>query len=466
MSKGFWILLVLMLSLVGLSVVDIQWSDHQEQKKQQNNRVFKVDSDQITEIRFIRPAEPLIELKKDTERGWVFIQPVSEALEYSQATDLVGQLSSKTYQREIASGDQIDWSIYGLDSSDLARIELVDASGKIHALTRGNRKNFEGHLYARPSGSNQVLMLDMDWENIFDRSLFQMRDKRILKSAEGLHQVEIQVGKRQFNFLQSSGQWGAIDKPEWKIDQNKLRELLFVFTSQAITEFKKEEAPSAAERALWGFNRPSVQVKLTFDENRLVELDFGKDKDNQFYVWIKPENKVVRVAQADFNKFAQIDWRYLRDRRPPFEFNTNHVRELIARTDKGFLHMKLTNGKWEKSGGSLPDVNPPDIQVTQLMDKLSLLSVEEFLEDLRSAVSRDLGPQWAEIELLGEEAQTLIKLRFGRAKELTTGQIKKSMVPVLSSKFEPLVFISETDFNRLEIPQFVSGTQLEGGDKQ
>ncbi|MCX7675428.1 MAG: hypothetical protein N2Z70_06325, partial [Bdellovibrionaceae bacterium] len=92
-------------------------------------------------------------------------------------------------------------------------------------------------------------------------------------------------------------------------------------------------------------------------------------------------------------------------------------------------------------------------KVTQLIDRLGTLTVEEVGRDLAKA-PKTLAKVMAQIRLMKENDEELLNLKAGEPMNFDLGGgIKKNLVPVEKAGEIELYWVSEVDWNKLEIPK-------------
>lgn len=468
MGKGFWILFVVTLIAVGASVFDVQWEERTAENKKQTDKVLPVGLEAIEAIEIetaesnISESKQVIRLQKEGQK-WNLVQPVEDQVDYSQVTDLVGSLTSEVFEKQVAEGQSIDWSIYGLQDKDtLNRIRVFGPSLPEEGLAvrRGAQKNFEGKVYLRPEfGAPRVLLAAAKWDSLFDRKAFDLRDKRMLRSVEGLTSISIKSQRAKVNLKNQEGIWLSTSQ-EYKLDQNKVRESLYVFTSEAILEFLGEDSPSKADLVRYGLSKPTAEVDLTFQDGKKWQAKLGQDRDGQYFVWLLEAKKVVRIAQADFNKVKELDWRQLRDRKEPLTFNSEGVTKVTLRDSSQYINVEKKGDDWVKAGASSPEKLIASEKVSGLLDQLSVLLVEEFTSDVAPKLTQLKSVTYG-IELTSSQADSDLSLQFGPAQSFSVLNTKKSLVPFKSSKSQDIFFLAETDFNKLELDKLIN-TNKEG----
>jgi len=463
MSRGFWILLAITLVSVGASIFDFKWKEHQVEQKKESMRVIPVAKEDIEKIEISdsvpnEVAGTGVKLEKK-EGKWNLISPIQDEADYSQVTDVLGVLSSEVYEKQVASGMNIDFRIYGLDASSRTRRIKIFGSNLPkdgYSVIRGSHKNFESKVYLKPEfGEPRVLLASPKWDSIFDRDDFSLRDKRMLRSSEGLNEIHVKTINSDLQLISKDGMWVAKNKPDFKLDQNKVREYLYVFTSPAILAYNKESNPSEDELTLYGFKQSQSRVSLTFENGQIWEAKFGLDKDGQYFVWLVSDQKVVRISQSDFQKVAEVDWRHIRDRREPFDFKSETYQRIKISKSEAFIEAERKDNKWVKTHSSNSDFAVDDLKVASLLDQLAVLSVEEFIHDLNLSKKDKVDNFSWQIELSNQMNANKVRLSFGAAMNLEVNNVKKSLIPVRSSLRNELVFISEGDFNKLGISDFL-----------
>lgn len=459
-NQGLWWLLGLTIAAVALSVFDFQWEKKQEEKKKEESKLFVANKDSVKRIVIQSPKEGRMVLEKKSDSvSWRLIEPVQDEVDDSQIIDFLGKLAEGSYEKKLT--ENLDMSFFGFDKTgDVSRLEVTYADGgadKTWVYLRSELKNFQGKSYLKPETESVVYLVGYEWDSLFDRTVFSFRNKRMYRGElVAIQSMKVNVaGKNPRSFIleKKNEHWFTPTFPDWRLDDNKVRELLYVFTNQTVLEYRKEQKPKDTELKLMGLLPAAVTVELGLGEGKTWKAQLGEDKDQQYFVLLESTGQVVRIANTDYRKFKDLEWKKLRDLRAPFDFPVNDLAKLHVRHKEDWLEAQKKDGNWTKLAAANKDLSFDAAKVTQLIDRLGTLTVEEFGRDLAKA-PKTLAKVMAQIRLMKENDEELLNLKAGEPMNFDLGGgIKKNLVPVEKAGEIELYWVSEVDWNKLEIPK-------------
>jgi hypothetical protein len=595
-SKGFWIFFSITLIALGASIFDFQWSEKKQEQKNQNSRIIPMDSEKIDSIIFesvksLNPLETVVKIHlKKFETGWQLVSPVEDEADQSQVQEFLKSATTEIFHKEIELKPDTNLKIYGFQDSSspsegeefsVKKITFKQESskqefskqefsqGETRSVMKGAQKNFEGRVYLKPESSEgslkRVYLAESNWEALFNRELFSFRDKRMLRSSEGLVGMRVLFSPSQEALLalqsdkvlpsvqrtevrNEKGQWIFVSQPQLKgdylksnktkqdeikqdeikqdqvksdetksdllkLDQNKVREALYIFTNQAIVEYKYEKEPTAQQFSELGLKKPDQVVIFDFEQGPSWKAYIGQSPLGQYFAWLPQLQKVVRIAQGDFDKIKNFNLGTLRDKKDPFSFESHSVAQIILRKGNEYVDFVKKQNHWVKQGSSDPKIAPDLTQIEEFLNKVAVLSGDLFYSDLKakksvlipSSLSQEIKGVNFILELKNTEGQELLSLKFGSSykEKKSSSQTQKNQnqnknenqnlknskvfkeesksskeskglegskgvedssstkvwVSVKSSRSEELIFLLESDMKNLNLDQFFKMSQ-------
>lgn len=446
MGKGFWIFLGVTLGLVGLSVFDFKFESYQTEKKNLQSKLFTEDLKANVQKIKVQSSGGLetFTLEKRQDQWWL-TSPLIEPAAPTAVEDWLQELSNQSFEREFLPNDKspLDYSFYGLQDSDrLASIDFELSGTKSMGLKLGTIKNFESKVYLKPYPlSDRVWMASSQLETHFFKKPFDFREKRLFSGAPDFTKVQIKTPTLSLTLVLNQDKLWQAEGANYKLDQNKVRDFLYVLTGQSILKYTDELATKNPGYKL-------IHLKVTDTQGITTEYFLDQVKAD-YMVWLSGLKKTVRISQVDFNKFKDLQLGALRDRREPFIFKSNEVEQLKLKQAEQTVEVKKdATSKWVLKAGN-PSASQSIDWVVSLMDQLAVLNVEEFSEGVKTKLL-NASPK-SILTLMDQKGETLLNLDFFEPQEFKIGPMKKKLVAVKSSLLESLVFISEADFNKLEL---------------
>lgn len=445
MGKSFWIFLAITVGLVSLSVFDFKFEAHQSEKKSAHSKIFLEDLK--TKAKKIQLTSNVGEEKITIEKrddGWWVTSPILELADQASIDSWLQELNNQSFEREFLPSKEspIDFSFYGLQNPEqLPAIEIELSDAKSVSLKLGQIKNYESKVYLKPyPQADRVWLVSSQMESHFLKKIFDFRERRLFTKAPDFKQVELKTSNSAVKLaLNEAKQWQVVGE-KYKLDQNKVRDFLYLLTGQSILAYVGETVVRNP-----GYRAISL---IVYDQQGDRTEYFMEQVKGEYLVWISGLNKTVRISQVDFTKFKDLQLSTLRDRREPFTFSSSDIEAIKLSQGPQAIEVKKEGSQWVLGAANSTAASPAD-WVSTLLDQLSVLTVEEFSEGLKFKQSSTQST--ATLDFQGKGTASAFKFEFYAPQEIKVGPMNKKLVAVKSSLFESLVFISEADFNKLEL---------------
>jgi len=371
-AKSVFILLLFAVGLGGYVAWDL-WSQQQSEKKQEElSAIWKGDPQSIQQIQ-IKSASSEIRLKR-SEPGWT----VNGQLGDTKAVEEFLEGIAVEKQESLAlEGESIDFAEFGL-APELGSIEL-SGEGTNSIFKVGTRKNIEGKNYLQVDSEKRVRLVAGTWIPKIEKKEFDFRDKRLfLGNLKSITEVVFDKGKSRFQFQLRSGVWTTAQEPSWKLDQNKVREILTQLQTNAVSEFLSEGPLTSAQKLAFQWDKPVFELSFVGTDFKVKAM---RSKENVHAWFLQPGNRLVRVSPDFARTFSFESLQDFRDKRI----------EIPQQRDQ----LTKAQIKWESETQQLVDE-----KLTEVLRKLSSLQAQEIQEGQLSVVKGELqffsstGPVW------------------------------------------------------------------------
>jgi hypothetical protein len=415
--------------VVGYAIYDYRSVLNEAKSTTEKRRLFSADPSQVQKV-ILKADGQTIEVERD-EKGWKMNSPVKDWADGQAIEKFIEGISTENSQETVSEGDQLEWGNFGLDQPK-GEIELILNSGEKHRFAIGQRKNYQGDAYLRKNDESKVLIASSTWFSKIDKTSLEFRDKRLMRrSNAATEKVSFEKGTEKFQLVKKDGQWQMARNPEWKLDQNKVRELISQLNSTEILEFIAEGDAKPEELKKWGL-LPG-QFRLTVEAAAETKLkpwtaDFSFLSDKVARVHVSEPDFVLKLAPSELEKFQILRADSFRDRSEPFHFDKTKVKKIELR-----LGQKKVELKSEDEKGA---------QIIGLLEKMTIA-------DFSSSQSARLDQ---EILLQDEAGKDIFRLKWGGLH--TVINAKGSQVSVYSAEVSgyPQPFaIQESDINSLPL---------------
>jgi hypothetical protein len=211
---------------------------------------------------------------------WAITAPAPYPADQDAVSSIVSALSP-------ANGDSVieakpgDISKYGLTNPTLT-VTVHEKGGKIEQLLIGDDVPANSLVYVRVAGNPKVYAGATSLKTSFDKSLNDLRDKRLLTFDQNqLTRVDLAEGKTNIEFGKNGqNEWAIVQPQPYRADNFQVEELL-----RRLTEAKMDLAAPAAdqEKAKKGYaSGKAVAVAKLTDSSGTQTLDVRKSGDDYF----------------------------------------------------------------------------------------------------------------------------------------------------------------------------------------
>ncbi len=287
-------LIVAMLVLLALAGT-LYWSEHKkpadEVAKASANTspaILKLDQASITRLE-IKPknAEP-IALAKGNSGSWRIVEPKPLGADQSSVSGVVSSLSSLNSER-VVEDKASDLKQFGLDPPAV-EVDITEQNHTRQQLLIGDNTPAGGAVYAMLAGDPRVFTMASYNKTSIDKSLNDLRDKRLLTvSPDKVSRLEliernqeIEFGRNKFgpNFGPNNDEWQILKPKPLRADSVQVGELVTKLTDARMdlsgSDKDMKEAVLAFAQAT-----PIATAKVT-DPSGTQELQVRKSKDTYF----------------------------------------------------------------------------------------------------------------------------------------------------------------------------------------
>lgn len=386
---------------IAAALFDFQWEKTQETRKLEKSKVLAFEASQIKSFELTggpftiyREGSPLVVNKfrlAKHDDGWMIESPIEERANQDASQGFVEGLAQERAS-ELKMSGPVDWSQYGLETAK-GSVVVTDTNGKSVTILVGSRKNFEGDAYLRRGDENTVLLATNSWHTRAEKTLMDFRDKRILReSAMKIQKIKITANKTTTTFQQKDSKWIVLEHPDWKLDQNKVREIISAVVADLISEYKFEGAVAPAELKKMGFAAVNLKVEAEIDgAAQPWQAEFSEVKGNSYLVKVSNPVLVVAVNTMEVSKLAKINLDELRDKQGAFRFELSTAARVDIQRGLSHLVAKKEKDQWilEKNEGTEAATTGETLGVA--LQSLSDLEVRDFVsnEDLKKVANKD-----------------------------------------------------------------------------
>jgi len=274
-------LLIATVVLAGLAGV-LYWSDHHKSSAQaakpdadSSPSILKLDENTITRLELKKKDAPPILLTKSGS-DWKITEPKAFAADQTTVSSMLSTISSLDSERLVEDKGS-NLGRYGL-ASPAFELDVTEKDNKTERLLLGDDTPAGSGVYAALAGDPRVFTIAGYHKTGLDKSLNDLRDKRLLTaSPDKVSRLEIAGNNGEIEFGHNKDEWQILKPKPMRADTFAVSELVRKLTDARMDLSSSDKAETESDSA-FAKDTPLVTVKIT-DESSTQQLQIRKAKD-------------------------------------------------------------------------------------------------------------------------------------------------------------------------------------------
>ncbi|MBV2169388.1 MAG: DUF4340 domain-containing protein [Bdellovibrio sp.] len=304
--KGRGILVLCLLLFGGYAIYDYFQDQKKEEKNMEQARLLTVNFEQVDSFE-IQKGNQKTRLKRTVD-GWELVEPLQDLADNSVAEDFVKNVVPERVIEVAKEGEGIDWAVYGLDKP-LGTITFKTTAGAQNVFEISEKKNFEDNVFARRDQEAKVLVLNSVWQNRVNKTALDFRDRRFLRhKIASVDELKLKNAKGAWELKRVDGQWTAVGKKEFKLDQNKVREILTAISDAKAAEIFDSKAKLPNLKNLFTLELMISDKKWT--------AEVGQASDLLIYAKVSEPAFQLKMEAGALDKFIKMTLEDLKEQPP------------------------------------------------------------------------------------------------------------------------------------------------------
>jgi hypothetical protein len=371
--KGLGTTLILAVLLAGLGAYIYFYEWGERPSAEEKAKAFaSVTSDSIEEVQVKSATGETTRLRRGAS-GWEIVEPLKANADPSELSSLTSNLSSLEVQR-VVDENPADLAQYGLNPPRVDVGFRTKNDKEFRHLLVGEKTATGGDLYAKLQNEKKVFLISSFLDNTFNRTTFDLRDKKILEfDREKVDSVEIANGRDTIQLVRSGDQWKIAKPVEARGDYGTIEGIV---TRLSSGQMQRIVDPDGKDLKPYGLDKPATTATVTAGSARATLLlgmteaqsVYAKDASRPMVFAVEEGIATdIRKPVADFRRKDIFDFR---------SFTANRI-EVKRGTDTfTFEKAKDKDGKeiWRNAAGQNADTP----KVEDLLTKLSNLRATSF----------------------------------------------------------------------------------------
>jgi Domain of unknown function (DUF4340) len=249
-----------------------------------------------------------------SDDGWQLVSPVAAAADSEAVARLLSSVSDAAHDR-VVEDSAADLSVFGLEHPQLTFSVTPIRSGKQQVLQLGNKNPGETFIYARNLDQpGRVVLLNSWLLGDLDRSVFQLRDKRLLRfdKEEVQSLTIIPDGEPEIRLTRNEDRWDIGARQKYRADADSVEAILSQL-SAAGTEGFIDQPPDNWE-SFYQLDQPALTVRLNMEDSSSCGMQFGvRDSSGHYFAVRQDESGKVFLAGAELFDILSANPSRLRD---------------------------------------------------------------------------------------------------------------------------------------------------------
>lgn len=204
--------------------------------------------------------------------AWKVSAPYKDLADTMVVESFLSALSAETTQDTVLASDAaaaIQWSTYGLDqpSAEVTFKAVKDGAGAERKVAIGSVPAFDGSVYARIDGANQVVTMSANVIATLQKDPREFRDKRFFSDVKFPEFSALQVsrpGIPKIDLVFKDGVWAerAARPNSWPLDQGIVKSYVDGVVNLRGSEVWAEDKTSKAVLKARGLDRPGLEITV------------------------------------------------------------------------------------------------------------------------------------------------------------------------------------------------------------
>jgi len=354
----------------------LYWSEHRkptdETAKASGDTpptILKLDEGAITKLELKKKDAEPITLARNSSGTWQITQPNPLGADQSTVSRALSSLSSLKSER-LVEDKAPDLKRYGLDRPAV-EMDITEKDNKAHRLLIGDETPTGSAVYAMLAGDARVFTMATFNKNSIDKSLNDLRDKRLLTvNADKISRMELIRKNQTIEFGRNKDEWQILKPKPLRADSFQVGELARKLTD-ARMDLSGTAKDLAEAAAAFAHATPVATAKVT-DQSGTQEVQVRKSKDTYY-----AKSSVVDGAYKVDSDLGQTLDNGLDDFRNKklFDFGFTDPAKIEMHSGSKAYFLSRSGADW-RSNGRKVDAG----SVQSLVSKLRDLAASKFVD--------------------------------------------------------------------------------------
>ena len=376
--------LVIAIVVLAALTAALYWSNHQKPADTASAdappKILTLKQDDISKIDLKKKGADELVLAKDGSGRWQITAPQRLGAEQSAVSPMLSTLSSLTAGR-LVEEKAGDLGQYGLSDPALTAT-ITQKDNKTQALLLGDQTPAGSAVYAKLEGDPRVFTLASYNKSSIDKSVNDLRDKRLLTvDADKISKLELIAKNQDIEFGRDKDAWQIVKPKPLRADDVQVEQLVRTLTDARMDLSGTDQDPKKITAAFVSAT-PVATARVTA-ESGTQELQIRKNKED-YYAKSSVVEGVYKVASS-IGKQMDKGLEDFRNKKL-FDFGFSDPNKIEIHDGAKSYFLTRGGEDWWNGNGKKLDVG----SAQSLVDKLRDLSASKFVDGGFTATAIDL----------------------------------------------------------------------------
>ena len=238
-------------------------------------KVYAIEVDKIDEVKLTYNGET--SLLRKSAGGWAMVEPVQTDADPAEAVSLAQALTNLELVR-VLDENPGDLAPFGLAEPTIA-VEFK-GQGVSGSLKLGRKTPTQGEIYAQKNDEKAVFLVSSFQETNFNRTPFDLRDKKILKfDREKADAVTLIRDGNSMTLARTGSDWKVTGPVPSRSDYSAIEGLLTRLSTSNMSKLLESDAKDMAK---YGLDKPVMTITVGAGSAKTM-LEVGKTENQQTY---------------------------------------------------------------------------------------------------------------------------------------------------------------------------------------
>jgi Domain of unknown function (DUF4340) len=331
--------------------------------------ILKLDESAITKLELKKKDAKPIVLAKNNSGNWQIVQPKPLRADQNTVIGTISTLSSLDSER-LVEDKASDLKQYGLDRPSL-ETDIAEKDNKTQKLLIGDETPTGSAVYTMLAGDPRIFTMASYHKTSIDKSLNDLRDKRLLTvSIDKVSRLELIRKNQEIEFGRNKDEWQILKPKPLRADSSQVGELVGKL-AEARMDLNGSDKDLAEATSSFARATPVATAKVT-DQSGTQELQIRKRKDTYY-----AKSTAVEGAYKIDSSLGQAVDKGLDDFRNKkvFDFGFSEPTKIEMHSGTKAYFLSKSGPDWWSNGKKMDAGSTQDF-----VSKLRDLTADKFVE--------------------------------------------------------------------------------------